>query len=294
VTKSEGGSSVQISTGEDEPAKLEIYLSANRHMRNCALITDVPEQLVAALELEPANLPHLHSLLQVPLASLKALLVRKGITSGDAAYHFREILVADSVNEDVQSQNDSGFDGHGVDSSTASAGSIRSDSVRSVTVESTHASARSEAANTTLRPHLDHGTRSRSITPENWPENHLHDPSDESPSERPVAPPPMGAGLYSIANRSRNRERLQAFARNEGSASSSRPGRSGHRYGHGGAFDMSTLSETLEAAAPAPVSPPALVDPSLRRRARPRLNRTNEEIARDFEVGFLGEHFVSP
>lgn len=84
VTKSEGGSSVKVSPGEDETAKLEIFVSANKHTRDCALITDFPEQLVATLELEPADLPDLLPLLRVSLASLKALLIKKGITGGDA------------------------------------------------------------------------------------------------------------------------------------------------------------------------------------------------------------------
>jgi hypothetical protein len=56
---------------------------------------------------------------------------------------------------------------------------------------------------------------------------------------------------------------------------------------------MRTLRETLEAAEPAPVLTPIQVDPSPRRRAGPILNRNEEEMARDFEVGFLGEQFVS-
>ena len=294
VKKGEGGSSVKVSTGEDKTAKLEICVSANTHTRDCALITDFPEQLVAALELEPADLPDLYPLLQVPLASLKALLIRKGITGGDAADDYEETL-ADSVNENSQSQSDGSSDDNGDDASTTSASSVRSDSEGSAVVESTRASARSEAANTTLRPHVDRRPSSRPTTPEPRSQDRLNVPSDESPSERPVTPRPTAAGLYSTDNRNRNRERLQSFARNADPASSSRPVRSsGQSGGGGGAFDMSTLRETLEAAQSAPVSTPVQVDPSPRRRARPILNRNEEEMARDFEVGFLGEQFVSP
>jgi hypothetical protein len=297
VTKSEGGSSVKVSTGEDKTAKLEICISANMHTRDCALVTDFPEQLVVALELEPADLPYLHPLLQVPLASLKALLIRKGITGRDAADDYEETLVADSVNKDSKSKSDgcsNDDDDDSDDASTTSARSVRSDSAGSAIVESTCASARSKAANTTLRPHVDHRPSSRPNTPEPRSQDHLNVPSDESPRERPVTPRPTAAGLYSTDNRHRNRERVQAFARNADPASSSRPRRSSGQSGRGGgAFDMSTLRETLEAAEPAPVLTPIQVDPSPRRRAGPILNRNEEEMARDFEVGFLGEQFVS-
>ena len=289
MTKSEGGSSVKVSIGEDKTAKLEIYVSASRHMRNCALITDFPEQLVAALELEPAevDLPDLHLLLQVPLASLKTLLVRRGITGGDTADDYEEISGTDFVNEASQSQGD--------DASTRSANSVWSDSSESVIVESTRASARSEAANPTLRPHVDHRPGFRLTTPELQSQDQLNVPSDEGPSERPVTSYTAVAGLYSTANRNRNRERLQGFARNADPASSSRPGRARGQSGDGGgSFDMSTLRETLEAAEPTPVSTPIQVNPNPRRRTGPIRNRDKEEMARDFEVGFLGEQFVCP
>lgn len=62
-------------------AKLDIYFSANRQIRDCALVTEFPEQLVDALELDPANLPDLRPLLQVPLHLLTALLIKRGIAS---------------------------------------------------------------------------------------------------------------------------------------------------------------------------------------------------------------------
>ncbi|KAF1960437.1 putative heterokaryon incompatibility protein [Byssothecium circinans] len=293
VTKSEGGSSVKVSTGEDKTAKLEIYVSANRHTRACALITDFPKQLVSALKLEPADLPDLHPLLQVPLASLKALLIRKGITGGDAADDYKETLVANSVNKDSRIQSDGSYYDNGDDASTTSASSVRSDSAGSAILTSTRASARSEAANTTLRPHVHHRPSSRPTTPEPRAQVYLNVPSYESPRERPVTPRPTAAGLYSPDNRNRNRERLQGFARNADPASSSRLGRSSRQSGGGGGmFDMSTLRETLEAAEPAPISTPVQVNPSPRRRAGPIPNRNEEEMARDFEVGFLGEQFV--
>jgi len=82
-------------------------------------------------------------------------------------------------------------------------------------------------------------------------------------------------------------ERLRGFARNADITSNS------PRVSSGSIFDMSALSETLEAAEPAPVSTPVQVNPSMRRRSGPVTNRNEQEKARDFEVGFLGEQFVS-
>ena len=38
VTRNEGGSSVKVSLGEDNKEKLEIFVSANKQMRDCALM----------------------------------------------------------------------------------------------------------------------------------------------------------------------------------------------------------------------------------------------------------------
>ena len=154
ITKREGGSSVKVSMGEDETTKLEIYVSAERHMRDCALITDFPEQLIEALKLEPADLPALCPLLQVPLASMKALLIRKGIIGGDAADDYEETLVADSVNENSQSQSDRSSDDDGEDASTTSASSVRSGSAQSTVVESTRVLRRGPSPRTGLCDHM--------------------------------------------------------------------------------------------------------------------------------------------
>jgi hypothetical protein len=295
VTKSEGGSSVKVTLGEGENAKLEIFVSGNKQVRDCALITDFPKQLVAALELEPADLPDLPSLLQVPLASLKVLLIKRGITGGDAADDSEGALVANLDNEYSQSQSDGSYGDNGDDESTTSASSVRSDTEGSAIVHYTRASASSEAANMTLRPHVHRRPSFTPTTPQLQSQYHLNLPSDESTSDQPVTLRPTAVGIYSIDNRNRNRARIQGFARNPDLASSFRHGRSsGQSRGDGGAFDMSTLREALEAAEPAPVPTLVQVDSSPRRQARMITNRNEEERARDFEVGFLGEQFVSP
>ena len=295
VTKSEGGSMVEVSTREDNVAKLKIVVSANRNIRDCALIEDFPEQLVEALELEPADFPDLHRVLQVPLASLKALLIRKGITDGDAANNYEEASVAESTRqEDWQNASDGNHNTNSEDGWTSLAGNDLSDFARSTTIQCTRASARSEAANPNLRPHVHPRPRSRPSTPRSWSPDHMNSPPNEIPEERSDIPRPSAAGLYSMDNHNRNRERVQEWARNADLGSSSRLRRSNPQSGGGdGAFDMSAIREILESDERSTMSIPAQVSPSPRRRAAPIPNRNEEGMARDFEVGFLGEQFVN-
>lgn len=267
VTKCEGGSSVKVSTGQDDTYKLEIYFSTDRRTRDCAIITDFPKQLIAELQLEPADLPDLDSLLQVPLASLRTLLIKKGITAGDGTDDHEEALTADS---------------------------ICSDSSEPAVVEYTRAVARSEAANTTLQPYLNHQPTSRPTTPSGQSHDHLNMISNESPFERPVTPRPVAGGLYSTDNRNHNRERLLNFAQSPTSAPSLRnPDAGDQSSSNDSSFNMSVLRGALEAAEPTPVTIPVRTNRGPRRRAGPIPNRNEEQMARDFEVGFLGELFVS-
>lgn len=295
VTKSEGGSMVEVSMREDNVARLEIVVSAKRNIRDCALIEDFPEQLVEALELEPADLPDLHRVLQVPLASLKALLIRKGITDGDAANNYEETSVAESTRqEDWQNASDGIHNTNSEDEPTSLAGSDRSDFARATTIECTRASARSEAAYINLRPHVQPRPRSRPSTPRPPSRDHMRAPPNEIPEERPDIPRPSAAGLYSMGNRDRNRERVQEYARNADLGSSSRIRRSNPQSGGGdGTFDMTAIREILNSTERYTISIPAQVNPSPRRRAATIPNRNEEGMARDFEVGFLGEQFVN-
>lgn len=294
VTRSEGGSSVKVSTGEDSTAKLLVYVSADRNTRDCALITDFPGQLVKALGLELDDLFDLDSLLKVPLVSLKTLLIRKGITGGHIADDSEEPFRAVTVNGILQRQSDGIHNNDSSDTSTEFAKSVRSDSVESGIMESARASATSVIANTTLPPCLDHQPISRSTTPQPRLQDHLNAPSDENPREGSVTPGLTAAGLYSTDNRSQNRQQLQAFARNENSAAFSGSGRTIGQFGSdSSAFDMGTLREALGAAESAPVQTSIHVSLSSRRRAGLIPNRNEGEMARDFEVGFLGEQFVS-
>ncbi|KUL87498.1 hypothetical protein ZTR_04598 [Talaromyces verruculosus] len=289
VTRTEGGSSVKVSLGEDDTAKLEIFFSANKQSRDCALIVDFPEQLVAALKLEPANLPDLSSLLSVPLASLKALLIKKGITGGVAADDNEELLVTDPVNEESRSQSGDSSDDSGDKSWMTFRSGVRSDFESSTIVQYVRASARSEAANTTSQPYMHR----RTSTPQVHLQHHVNVSSDESSRDPSLTPRPPAAGLYSAINRNRNRTRIESFAQNADPASSSR--REGFIFqfgGGGGMYDMTTMWDALDANVSAPMSAPIQVNVSPRKRANLIKNRNKEEVERDFEVGFLGEQFV--
>ena len=66
--------------GDDREPSLNIYLSSDTSKRDCALVTDFPNQLIEALEIRPHDaVAELHQYLEVPFQSLDALLVRKGI-----------------------------------------------------------------------------------------------------------------------------------------------------------------------------------------------------------------------
>jgi hypothetical protein len=301
VTKSEGGSSVKVSTEEGGTEKLEIHVSTNRDARACALVTDFPDQFIAALELEPADLPDIHSLLQVPHTSLKTLLIKKGITGEDSTDNYLEPSVVDPLIEDLQSQRGDSSDASGDDESRIIASSARPASVGSNNIGSTRSSVRPGTTETTLQPYVNPRSSSRpaaprSTTPEPQSQIRLNECaqiSDESPRERPTTPRPTAAGIFSTENRSHNREQLQNFARNADHAMVSTSG--GHGVGGSGggdAFEMNTLRETLEASDP--ISTPVQINRSPRRQGGLVPNRNEEQMARDFEVGFLGEQFVSP
>jgi hypothetical protein len=90
------GSHVELSTEENGTPALNIYHSQDGSARDCALHEDFPEQLAAALGFDLACVPMIHTLLHVPLGSLKVLLVRKGITSGNNEYGDSDELERDN------------------------------------------------------------------------------------------------------------------------------------------------------------------------------------------------------
>jgi hypothetical protein len=280
VTESEGGCSVTINNTDNLGPKLKIYVSTNRHLRECALITDFPDQLIEALELKPAELPKLYPLLQVPLASLNALMVKEGFTDGVGSDDLED-------SEDSGNQSEGSDDGSsGLVSETPASGS-QPDNAGSVFTGSISASARSQTTRTAPRIHLNDSPRSRPATPELQSRHHLNAHPNPSPDRRPTTPRPTVTGLYGMENRSRNRDRIQSFARNfDTTPTSGRNDRS--------IFDMNALRGALEDTEPTLVTTPLNVHISPTQRAGPDQNRNEEQRARDFEVGFLGEQFVSP
>lgn len=249
-TETEGGSSVEVSTGDDKAAELEIYVSVDKDTRDCALLTDFPGQLIAALELQPANLPDLQLFLQVPLASLKTLLIKQGISGGDVAdAHARTSVV---VIDDSYHRN---FD----DPPITSVARVRSHLEGLPVGEPTYASSESRDESTSPRPDMDHPPRTRPIMPEPRSQSYQRAISIESPHERPVTPDPTAAGLYSAGNRDQNREQLQGFARNADIAWSSGLERSS---------EQGTWREIREPAAYDPMPMPAQTMPNTRRNTR--------------------------
>ena len=219
----------------------------------------------------------------MPLASLKALLIKKGITGGVAADDNEELLVTDRVNEELRSQSGDSSDNSGDDSWMTFRSGVRSDFESSTIVQ--------YARNTTSQPYMHR----RTSTPQVHLQHHLNVSSDESPRDPSPTPRPPAAGLYSAINRNQNRTRIESFAQNADPASSSRHKRFIFQFGGGGGmYDMTTMWDALDADDSAPMSAPIQVNVSPRRRANLIKNRNKEEVARDFEVGFLGEQFVSP
>lgn len=60
-----------------------------------------------------------------------------------------------------------------------------------------------------------------------------------------------------------------------------------------GTFDLNSLREALNVGQPRPVPTLAQTEQNHPLRGGPIPNRTDEQKARDFEVGFLGEQYVS-
>jgi hypothetical protein len=294
VVKREGGSSATVCTEEDENGKLKIYVSMDRQTRECALFTDLPMQLVAALELEPADFSDLHVLLQVSLASLKTLMVRKGFASGNHVDDHEHNSVAVLNHQDMQSRSELHQNDNQNEMRESAAILADSGSAEHVVVHSTSASASSEAARTALQPSVSSRPDIRPTAPEPRPHESSNVPFDPSPHRRPVTPQPTIAGPYSAQYRDRNRDQLRGFARNMDRTPVPQISRS-HSQSRNldSAFDMSALSRALDTGGLARVQNLVQVDSNSRQRAGPIPNRNDEQRARDFEVGFLGEQFVS-
>jgi hypothetical protein len=297
VTKSEGGCSVKLTIVEDQDPKLKIYVSTDKYLRECALITDFPRQLISALELEPIELLKLHGVLQVPLTSLNELMITEGITDGFDSEDSGDSNSEDNDSEDNDSEDNDSEDNEAQDIQSESSGQrshdntleisasgVHTDNIGSIVIDSVSVSARSEIRQTTPRVNVNNSSRSRAISPGSSP--HPNRSSNASP-DGPLATSRLTAtSIYTTDNRNRNRRRIQSFAQHAG-VTSTTPGRNGD------VFDMEKLRGALEEAGPALFATSNEVSSNTNEPIQPNQNRNEEQKNRDFEVGFLGELFVS-
>lgn len=296
ITRIEGGSSMKVNdtSGSADPV-LEIYLSSEQKKRECALVTDFPKQLLEALKVRPFDAANeLHQYLEVPLESLNMLLVRKGIIGEIPS----SPASSDSSKSDEMSDNE--------DQSQRRAPLVtpeQSSSVTSLATPPTELSRllaplAAQSVPSTQSPR-DPEPISRTLGVETSLSNSVS-PSDFTialgrPEEEPPIEPVTTAGIYSTSNRSRNREILELFAHSLPNQNGSR-GETTHSVDNliEAAFDMTQLQSALEDSQASVVSAASV---SVRSAGRPRgrhiPDRSQEDRARDFEIGFLGEHYVS-
>ena len=305
VTRAEGGSCVRINNiGEGREPSLDIYLSSDTSKRDCALVTDFPNQLIEALQIRPHDaVAELYQYLEVPFQSLDALLVRKGIVG--------------EVPSSSANLGTPGSDEAGADESSYLEHQSQS---REVILPSASPERRPSA--TPLAAPMGQlltplaaatGQAASSSRPPSNPDFVSRVSAIQSPFRNPFAPsnlptPPEGldeapptepvttAGLYSTSNRGRNIDRLRRLAQNSSTGHNVSINNTSNTTNtpNAAAFDMTELGSALEDAQ-ASAAPSARVSISSARQPRPILvpNRNQEERARDFEIGFLGEYYVS-
>jgi len=110
--------------------------------------------------------------------------------------------------------------------------------------------------------------------------------------EAPPAPVRVSI-IYNVVNRNQNMGRIQRFARTASAISDAVTGAQTRNvrasHSRDGSFDLRVLSEALENSPSNSSSAMVNVQHVYQRRR----DHNEEETARDFEVGFLGEQFVS-
>jgi hypothetical protein len=305
VTRVEGGSCVRINNiNEDREPSLDIYLSSDPSKRDCALVTDFPNQLIGALQIQPLDaVAELHQYLEVPLESLDTLLVRKGIVGEGPSSSINlgipesaETSTEEPIYHAHQSQRREVI----LPSASPERGPRATPLATPIGQLLTPLAAATEPAATSSQPPSSPDFVSRISAIQSPFRNPFAPTSLPTPPERPDEAPPTepvsAAGLYISSNRGRNIDRLRRLAERSSTSHnvSTNNTSSTTNTPNAAAFDMSQLGSALEDAQ-ASVAPSALVSIQSARRPRPMLvpNRNQEERARDFEIGFLGEHYVS-
>lgn len=306
VTRVEGGSCVRINIiSEGRQPSLEIYLSSDPSKRDCALVTDFPNQLIEALQIRPFDaVAELHQYLEVPLESLDTLLVRKGIVGG---------VQSSSTNLGIPESEEDGRD----EPSYHAHQSQRREVVSPSAFPERRSSATPLAApmGQLLTPlAAATGTGTPSSQPPSIPDfvssvstiespfrnasasSSLLTPTERRRDEASPMEPVTPAGLYSPSNRGRNTDRLRLLAQHSsaGHNVSIHDASNTTNTSNAATFDMTEVGSALQDAE-ASVAHSALVSSQGARRPQQMLvpNRNQAERARDFEIGFLGEHYVS-
>lgn len=300
VTRIEGGSSVQVSDIEnDAEPVLEIYLSSEQKKRDCALVADFPKQLLEALKIRPFDAAtELHQYLEVPLEALNMLLVKNGVIG-----EIRSSSASLDTFESDETSDDKGQRQWGGLVAPLATPEQRS-SVTPFSPPLTKLSRPSAVVIGQSVPSTQSPRNPESIYSILAVETSIHNPFSHSgfpippgrPEEVQPTEPVTSTGIYSTSNRSRNTDRLWQFAQHSRISLNASGSRTSDAVNIpiAAAFDMTQLGSALEDSQ-ASVDPVTLVPVLSARRPQARLipDRNEEDRARDFEIGFLGEHYVN-
>lgn len=301
VTKSNGGSSVRVLNMDDgSQPLLEIYLTTNLPKRQCALVSKLAAQLVEELDIHPIDIiSGVSQLLLVPHLALDELLIENGVIGKSTTKtNIEEIWIPGEAIRDSQIGNRVQPEVEDPNSSTHSRLSSNLVVQKSRSMSTISSTEIAEEATTHLRRTRNQvsvlrasnsSDHIRVLSERQMARNSLEEPAETMPLE-----PVTTAEIYNAFNRSRNINRLRDFARITETILSVRGQRNRPRMNiRGSVFDLNELELALQETDPvlSPVIPMA-VRPN-HHRIGGISDRTPDQRARDFEVGFLGEYFVS-
>ena len=285
---------MRVNIAETEP-RLEIFVSMDKKKRDCALITDFPRQLIEALRIELTSLTDLYTILHVPLESIDTFLVEKGIISGTSMSSQSDSAMTHEHNGPAPSPQKLQREGNEENQSYSTS------YTRSVPEQRNAAAltilARAQPPTRSLSSHVrgaspipwlgSHESPNSNTVEQNHGSNPGRNPEDVQPTLA------ANSSIFSPANRNRNRDRLQNLARGANGAASSQTARAIHVQNSGNVtgFDLRALGVALEDPQR---TPPSISLNRSQHGYRPRQipDRNEQERARDFEIGFLGEQFV--
>ncbi|KAF2105467.1 hypothetical protein BDV96DRAFT_655610 [Lophiotrema nucula] len=281
ITRSKGGSSVYVDRG-GRTNTLHIYLSSNQDRRACALVTDLPAQILEAIGINLTEAPELYQILDVPVESLGILLMKKGII-GNLLSSSDHASDSEESNEEEDTVDTEGI-GHEGFQTTAEAGQQWS--------SSTPANSR---ASPTFSRHLDSGTRHNHSDLGSTDSSRVRGAPPETSNREPSMRGSSSIGIYNESNRSRNTAPVRHFA-SRANAYGSNPSQQRRDMSNADsdAFNMSGLGAALDLQTPlvSGVTVNNALEAPARLSARSMPERNEDARARGFEVGFLGENFI--